>query len=173
MMVDMAPSEVPTLVFAGRIVWQVADLMTQMENTNFLDRKIMLLPSLSDFELRELYRGCLFTVFPSFYEGWGLPVTESLAFGKPCVASNKTSIPEAGGKFARYFDPDNGNEAYDMIRGLISDRTGLAAWEADIRENFRPTSWNKGAETILVALGMDFSVDPGAPSAQHVTQSAP
>ena len=62
---------------------------------------------LTDADLKVLYEGCLFTLFPSFYEGWGLPVTESLAFGKPCIASNRSSIPEAGGKLARYIDPNN------------------------------------------------------------------
>ena len=96
---------VPTLVLAGRIGWLIADLIQQLHNAAFLDGKIVVIENPTDAELKRLYAGCLFTVFPSFYEGWGLPVSESLAFGRPCFASNATSLPEAGGNLARYFDP--------------------------------------------------------------------
>jgi len=51
----------------------------------------------SDEELAYLYKNSLFTVFPSYYEGWGLPIGESLWFGKPVVASNTSSMREVGG----------------------------------------------------------------------------
>ena len=155
MLEEMPESSVPTLVFAGRVGWLVADLMQQLENTGFLGGRIVILSDLSDIALGALYRGCLFTVFPSYYEGWGLPVTESLAFGKPCLASNKTSIPEAGGGFAHYFDPDDLNATYRTIRETIEDRAGLSKWEADIKRNFLPTPWDSGAKAILRSLAME------------------
>jgi len=69
---------VPTLVFAGRVGWSVDDLMRQISNTDCLGGKLKLIEDPTDTELLELYKGCLFTLFPSFFEGWGLPVTESL-----------------------------------------------------------------------------------------------
>ncbi|MDT8349839.1 glycosyltransferase, partial [Roseomonas mucosa] len=92
---------------AGRVGWLVADLMQQLENAEWLGGKIRLVRDPSDEELLALYRGCRFTLFPSLFEGWGLPVSESLALGRPCIASNRTSLPEAGGALARYFDPDD------------------------------------------------------------------
>ena len=99
-------AQVPQLVFAGRLGFMVADLLTELRNSRFLGGKVVLIEHPDDAELASLYRGCLFTVFPSLYEGWGLPVTESLAFGKPCLAAGTTSLPEAGGGLARYFDPE-------------------------------------------------------------------
>jgi glycosyltransferase involved in cell wall biosynthesis len=93
MLDDMPRDSVPTLVFAGRVGWLVDDLMKQLENTDYLDRKICLIEDVSDAELASLYRGCRFTLFPSLYEGWGLPVTESLAFGKPCLVARNSSLP--------------------------------------------------------------------------------
>ena len=154
-------SEVPTLVFAGRIGWLTSDLVAQLTNTDYLQGKIVVQSNLSDGALERLYRGCLFTVFPSYYEGWGLPVGESLAFGKPCLASCRTSIPEVGGRFCRYFDPDSVTEAYTIINGLIEQPADLAAWEADIRENFRPASWEAGAHDMLTQLGL-LASDPPA-----------
>lgn len=146
---EKAYEDIPTLVFAGRPASMVEDLMQQMENTEYLDGKVRLIREPSDEELRGLYRNCLFTVFPSLYEGWGLPVTESLLFGRPCVASNVTSIPEAGGKFARYFDPYDFEDVYRTIRQTIEDREGLKAWEEHIRRDFQPTPWSDTARAIL------------------------
>ena len=79
------------LVFAGRVGWMVADLMQQLRNAHYLDGKLVLFQDPTDGELTTLYQGAQFTLFPSFYEGWGLPVTESLAFGKPAIISNTCS----------------------------------------------------------------------------------
>ena len=91
-------------------------------------------------------------MFPSFFEGWGLPVTESLALGKPCLTSDRTSLPEAGGKLARRFDPDNLHDAYRAIREVIDDPAGLARWEAQVRREFKPIPWSVTADVIVSAL---------------------
>jgi glycosyltransferase involved in cell wall biosynthesis len=154
MLEEMPAADVPTLVFAGRIGWLVDDLMRQIGNTSNLDGKLVVIENPTDAELASLYSGCLLTLFPSFFEGWGLPVTESLAFGKPCISSDRTSLPEAGGKLTRRFDPDNLNEAYAMIRAALQDPADLAKWEAQIRREFKPTPWSATVEAILCGLGM-------------------
>jgi glycosyltransferase involved in cell wall biosynthesis len=152
LLAEMPREEVPRLVFAGRLGWMVGDLIQQIDNTDFLDGHVVIVEDPSDADLAELYRGCLFTLFPSFYEGWGLPVTESLAFGKPCLASNVSSLPEAGGDFARYFDPDDVNDAVRAVRAVLDDRADLADWERRIRRDFRPTQWSASADAVLAAL---------------------
>lgn len=154
-MLEELPSEqVPTLVFAGRVGWLIDDLMLQIANTDNLGGKLILVESPSDADLAALYDGCLFTLFPSFYEGWGLPVTESLGFGKPCLIANRTSLPEAGGKLVRSFDPDNLHDAYAVIRGVIEDPVGLAQWEAQVRREFKPVPWSATADALLAGLGL-------------------
>jgi glycosyltransferase involved in cell wall biosynthesis len=123
-----------------------------LRNTDFLDGKIILVAHPTDAELAALYRGCLFTVFPSLYEGWGLPVSESLSFGKPCVISSATSLPEAGGTLARYFDPENVTDAMRVIRDIIADRAGLAEWQQRVVREFRPVAWEVTAEAVVGAL---------------------
>ncbi|GBQ93123.1 glycosyltransferase family 4 protein [Gluconobacter albidus] len=148
---DLPPEQVPTLIFAGRVGWLVSDLMQQLENTDWLRGKIRLLRDPSDDELAHLYDGCMFTLFPSLFEGWGLPVTESLINGRPCVASNATSIPEAGGPLSRYFDPENTDDAYRVVRETIEDREGLTKWQEQVRTQFKPTPWEHTADAILDA----------------------
>ena len=146
------PASVPDLVFAGRVGWLVGDLLQQLDNTDWLGGKIRLLPELSDRELRSLYEGALFTLFPSLHEGWGLPVTESLALGKPCLCSNAGAVPEAGGALCRYFDPEDLGAAVAAVASVIDDRPALAAWEAEVRRSFRPTPWTETAASLLAAV---------------------
>jgi len=150
---ELPRDRVPTMVFAGRVGWLVEDLMKQIANSNGLDGKLIVVEHPSDAELTALYQGCRFTVFPSLYEGWGLPVTESLAFGKPCLIADRTSLPEAGGTLARRFDPDNLHDAFEAIRDVILDPHGLARWEDQVRREFRPVPWLASAEALLAALG--------------------
>jgi glycosyltransferase involved in cell wall biosynthesis len=148
---ELPREQIPTLVFAGRVGWLVADLIQQLENTNWLDGKIRLLRDPTDAELLALYRGCQFTVFPSLFEGWGLPVSESLALGRPCIASNRTSLPEVGGALARYFDPENLNDAYRVVRDVIEHPVELEAWRERVAREFRHVPWDCTADAILAA----------------------
>jgi glycosyltransferase involved in cell wall biosynthesis len=148
-----APDTVPTLVFAGRFGWLIADLLTQLENTRWLSGKVQLVRDPTDTDLRALYEGCLFTLFPSLHEGWGLPVTESLALGKPCLSSNAAALPEAGGDLCRYFDPQDLGSAYRAIAEILDNRPGLAAWEERVRREFRPVPWFASARALLDAVG--------------------
>jgi glycosyltransferase involved in cell wall biosynthesis len=156
---ELPRERVPTLVFAGRVGWLVADLLQQLENTNWLDGKIRLVRDPTDAELTALYRGCQFTVFPSLFEGWGLPISESLALGQPCISSNRTSLPEAGGDLARYFDPENLDDACRVIRAVIEDPAGLEAWRERVAREFRHVPWAHTADAILAAC-----LRPGTPT---------
>jgi glycosyltransferase involved in cell wall biosynthesis len=149
---DMPAELVPTLVFAGQVGWLVADLMEQLHASRFLDGKIIHIDSPTDQELEVLYDGCLFTLFPSLYEGWGLPVTESHAFGRPCIASSTSSLPEAGGSLARYIDSESTSDAYRVIRETIEDRAGLRAWGDRVRREFKPVEWSQSARAVLKVL---------------------
>lgn len=111
----------PDLVFVGRYGWRVADLMEQLRATNFMDGRVHVLHDLSDPELEQLYDACLFTAFPSFVEGWGLPIGESLAHGRPCVASNTSSMPEVGGDLVDYVDPYNLRNGIEVLRRMAFD----------------------------------------------------
>lgn len=156
LMTELPPEQVPILVFAGRVGWMVSDLMQQLENAHWLGGKIQLVHAPTDVELAALYRGCRFTLFPSLFEGWGLPVSESLALGKACIASNRTSLPEAGGDLARYFDPENLEDAFETIRAVIQDPEGLESWNARIARDFRHVPWQASATLIRERLdGLD------------------
>jgi glycosyltransferase involved in cell wall biosynthesis len=127
----------------------------------YLGGKIEHRPGLSDEELAEAYRGCLFTIFPSLCEGWGLPIAESLAHGKFCVASIRTSIPEVGGDLIDYFDPSDDDDAPAKIERLLFEPGYLAAREARLRAKYRPRTWADCARSLMRKL------DPQAPATAH------
>lgn len=133
--------EVPDLVFVGRPGWRIQDLMDQIDASRNLGGRLHILYGLSDEGLGALYDRCLFTVFPSFVEGWGLPVGESLARGKVCVASSTSSLPEVGGDFAIYVDPFNLESGLKVISGLITDPSSLKKREQHLRSSFTARTW--------------------------------
>ena len=157
----------PNLVFAGKIGWLVDDLLDDLQASDYLNGKIILLRGLSDAELQQAYRSCLFTVFPSLSEGWGLPIAESLAHGKFCVASNHTSIPEAGGNLVDYFDPLNEDDALAKIERPLIDPGYLAAREAQLRAEYRVRTWGDCVHALIGSLDEAVAED-----AQAVSQPA-
>lgn len=98
-------ASLPRLIFAGRRGWMNDEFERFLKRNSALDDYVKLVESPSDDELAYLYRNCLFSVFPSFCEGWGLPIGESLWFGRPAITSNLSSMPEVAGDYADYADP--------------------------------------------------------------------
>ncbi len=123
----------PHLVCVGRVGWKSQSFIAEMVETNYLNGRIVLLQDVSDAHLKLLYSRCLFTVSPSLYEGWGLPIGESLAAGKICVCSDRASLPEVAGEFGVYIDIDDPEQSWRVIRDLISDAAMRRAQEAKIR----------------------------------------
>jgi glycosyltransferase involved in cell wall biosynthesis len=154
---------VPTLIFAGQIGWLVDDLLAELTASAYLDGKVVLLPGLSDAELRQAYRSSLFTVFPSLCEGWGLPIAESLMHGKFCVASNRTSIPEVGGDLVDYFDPSNEDDVLAKIERLLLDPGYLKAREARLQAEYRPRTWTDCVHALIGKLEQALPTDAHAP----------
>jgi len=144
---------IPSLVFVGRQGWRVKDLMDQLESTGNLDGKIRILHDLPDSELATLYRSAMFSVFPSFVEGWGLPVGESLIFGRPCLASNASSLPEVGGEFVDYIDPFNINDGYEKISRFIDDESYRESRADEIKRGFVARAWPDVAKDMLELVG--------------------
>ena len=155
----------PDLVFVGRYGWRVADLMEQLRATNFMDGRVHVLHDLSDAQLEQLYDACLFTAFPSFVEGWGLPIGESLAHGRPCVASNTSSMPEVGGDLVDYFDPYNLRQGIEVFRRMAFDAAYRAQREKAIREKFVPRTWQDVGSDLLAKIARLRTVEVDTRSA--------
>ena len=113
---------------------------------------VRFLPYLSQQELIGVYAGAALTVYPSLIEGWGLPVGESLALGTPVLTSNTSAMPEAGGEFARYFDP---HQVESMANGIVEAIEKYVPTFAPQRDaaiaRARTFTWERTALGVLAA----------------------
>ena len=141
----------PDLLCIGMAHLHVTDLLRELRQDRAVNRRIHVLHGVEDFELDWYYRNCAATIYPSKYEGWGLPVAESLGHGRLCLASHATSIPEIS-DLPEFFDP------YDVhgVAGLVERVLDEPAWVQDreerIRAEFQPTEWRETAAQLLASL---------------------
>lgn len=141
---------VPDLLCVGKQGWLVEYTLNWLQVHPELAGRIRLLGTLPDADLAALYRSAAFTVYCSHYEGWGLPVTESLCNGRVPLLANHSSLPEAGGAFGVYFEPGSEAEFHAGVRRLL-DPGERAALEARIQAEFRPRGWSDVLSQILAA----------------------
>lgn len=109
----------PKLVFAGKSGWSNDDFTQLMQATGNLGGWVQFADRPTDTELAFLYENCLYSAMVSFYEGWGLPIGESLHFGKTVVVANNSSMPEVGGDMVEYCDAHSLDSIYAACRKLI------------------------------------------------------
>lgn len=126
-------ASVPDLVCIGRLGWHSEEFLKTYRDTQGLDGKVSLLSGgVSDEQLGAFYRHAHFTIYPSRYEGWGLPVSEAIAFGKMTIAADNSSIREAGGQQAIYVATDDRAELLRAIEEYGLDESARHAKEAEI-----------------------------------------
>lgn len=144
--------KLPTLIFVGMPGWGVGDLLKDIELDPLTDGLIVQLNHVDDAELGHLYRNAAFMVYPSLYEGWGLPVGEALASGKAVVASAQGSIPEVGGDLVVYVDPWNAQAWADEILRLVEHPEQLEALQEAVVKGYKPRSWSDTGKAVKNAI---------------------
>ncbi len=132
--------ELPQIIVAGRKGWLTKDLQYVIEHDPDTAGKFVLLENMSDANLSWLYENCLFTIFSSLAEGWGLPIAESLHHGKFCLSSNTSSMPEIAGDQIDYFNPYDSRECLDKI--LEYADKSKAELHARVQKTYKPYSWD-------------------------------
>jgi glycosyltransferase involved in cell wall biosynthesis len=133
--------DLPLLVLVGSPGWGVEELLQKIEDDAELQNYFLFLSQVTDVELSCLYRDALFTVYPSHYEGWGLPVAESLAFRKFCLASTAPSLQEIGGDLVDYLDPLDQRLWAEKILHYYCHPELVRAREKQIQSQFSPMPW--------------------------------
>nr|WP_245215258.1 glycosyltransferase [Pararoseomonas baculiformis] len=141
----------PRLVFAGRRAPGDAPVMEALAADPVLAERVTLLHDLDDATLARLYRGCLFTLYPSRHEGWGLPVSESLLHGKVPVVSEIPALLESGRNGAVFFEPNNAEDLAAVVLGFIANPARLAAAAARIPRHGGLRPWAEVADDLLAA----------------------
>lgn len=141
----------PHLIMVGSKGWSIDPFLQMVSRNKSIQQVFHVMNGINDASLDWLYRNCLFTVYPSLYEGWGLPVAESLNYGKICVAARAGSVPEIAPSFTDLLDPMDFPSWYRTIVGYAFNRSSRVAREATISK-YKPVSWQASAETLLDLL---------------------
>ena len=113
-----------TLVMVGRFASNFAldDATKVLIDTAESNPLIEFKSDVCNNELVKIYNESMLFIFPSFYEGFGLPVLEAMACGTPVVCSDVTSLPEVGGDAVVYCDPNNVNDIVEKMEMVLSDK---------------------------------------------------
>ena len=146
-------SQVPQLVLVGGSFGACQlDLIDLLAEDEELAGHVVCCSEASDAELRWLYRHCQFTLFPSHYEGWGLPVAEGLSYGKHCICSSAASLPEIGGTLVDYHESYDSGECLRLVERAVFESGWLEERERRICGEYRVTTWADTARQVLAAL---------------------
>jgi glycosyltransferase involved in cell wall biosynthesis len=161
MLVATRPREdIPPLVVAGHPGQLSEETMARLTRTASLREVVVHVPSPTDAELAWLFRNCGFTVFPSRYEGWGVPVGESLDLGKFCLTADGSSLPEVGEGLTELLDPFDRGQWRDRILHYWTNPAELARRERTIAEHHRRVTIDDTARTFADLAGLEPAPEP-------------
>lgn len=149
----------PHLVFCGRRGWKMKAFDAVLEADPWLRDRVHLITDASDADVAFLHERSLCSIYPSLYEGWGLPVGEAAWFGRLCITSRESSLPEVCGMLADYVDPRNPADIAERVQRVVEDRSWLAMREDLIRQAPLRT-WRDVAASFLATISDEPAVVP-------------
>jgi glycosyltransferase involved in cell wall biosynthesis len=136
------------LVLAGGKGWLMENFKDYLVELGISDR-VILAGYVSDNELIWLYRNCYANLYPSVFEGFGLPVLEGMQFGAPTLSSNATSMPEVAGDAAMLLTPHDPQAWTQALLDLASDRDRRDRMRLAASARARTFDWQRSATAML------------------------
>lgn len=149
------------LVIVGRDFGEDAEVLRRAGALGALN-SVVIRSAVDDAELRDLYAGAECLIFPSLYEGFGLPILEAMGCGTPVVASNRSSIPEVCGEAAMLLDPHDHDGMAAAVRSLNGDPQLREELVARGRERALSLTWDS---TVAQTLDLLARVAESVPTA--------
>ncbi|MBN9008917.1 MAG: glycosyltransferase, partial [Rhizobiales bacterium] len=144
------------LVFVGRHGWDVDPVLKGIAEA----RNLIHLADADDSLLSLLYEKAAFCVYPSLYEGYGLPIVEAFRHGRAVIASDRGSIPEVMADLGPCLDPGDEDAWAAALRDWIIHPAAIAEREAAIRAGFRPVTWDEAAARYIGQALSVFDLPP-------------
>jgi glycosyltransferase involved in cell wall biosynthesis len=139
------------LVFVGRRGWKMEGLQRQIDDPAAFGGSLVHLEGIGDDELAALYAAAAFCVYPSVYEGFGLPIVEAFSHGKAVIASTGGGLPETVGKLSPCLDPGDEEAWLTALERWIEDPEARAPYEASIRDSISWPTWDAAAAQFFEA----------------------
>jgi len=140
--------DAPQLVIVGSLGWKYRPILKQIRAMERRGR-IRYLGRVEDSDLPALYSASKLMVYPSLYEGFGLPVLEAMACGCPVLCSWSSSLPEVGGNAARYFRAHDAQDLVHKLRWLLTNDAVLKQMSVEGWQQAKKFSFRKAAAQLL------------------------
>ena len=138
------------LVFAGgNPDYIIKQIMELAKDKGMLDKDIIFTGYVSDEDLMILYNICDLFIFPSWYEGFGLPPLEAMACGAPVLTADATSLPEVTGNSDALFDPFSVDSISEKINRVLTDKNFRSELSVKGLEQAKKFSWEESAKKII------------------------
>jgi glycosyltransferase involved in cell wall biosynthesis len=140
------------LVLAGPLGWGYEETIAAANNGGGTRGRVVLPGALSDTDLASLIKGASLVVVPSLYEGFCLPMVESMASGAPTVAANASCLPEVSGGVLRYFDPTSVEDIANCLEQVLENEETRMELAQKGKSRASCFSWQRCAEETLAVL---------------------
>jgi glycosyltransferase involved in cell wall biosynthesis len=135
------------LLVAGRLAWQYTDVLEKLKTYRYRD-DVVLLNYLPDEQLAKITAAAYALVYPSFFEGFGLPIVEAMQCEVPVIAGDTGSMPEIGGDAALYADPSNPDAIAKHMLHLYKDESLRSSLIEAGKKQAARFSWDRAAEEL-------------------------
>ncbi|MCL9800781.1 glycosyltransferase family 1 protein [Pseudomonas sp. AKS31] len=152
------------LCIAGRVGWKCDALLARVHNHPELNQRLFLFNDLSDTSLEHAYAHASALVFPSFVEGFGLPLVEAMQRGLPAMGSDIAVFREIGGEFMAYFDLQDPQSLADLINQF--QRSGQFPAARDVAD-WQWIGWREASLQLAERSVLNIVQAPAAPARQH------
>jgi alpha-1,2-rhamnosyltransferase len=152
------------LCIAGRIGWKCDALLARVRNHPQLNKHLFMFNDLSDTSLEHAYSHARSLVFPSYVEGFGLPLVEAMQRGLPAMGSDISVFREIGGEFMAYFDLDEPQSLADLVVGF--ERSGQFPATRDVAD-WRWIGWREASAQLAERTLRNLVETPVMPARQH------
>lgn len=136
------------LVIVGKDTW-FSDRVRDTARNSAVSDRIVFTGFVNDIELLQLYNACEMMVFPSFYEGFGLPILEAMACGRAVACSNTASMPEVANAAAILFNPEERAQIVRAMRDVLLDQELRSRMERLGLHRASLFTWEKTAQRTL------------------------
>lgn len=155
-MVDQLGSKAPVLVLIGKRGWENENVVDLLERAPALRDHVIECEAIADADVHTILCGSKGLLFPTFVEGFGLPVTEAFLHGVPVLCSDIPVLREVGGEIAEYLDPLNAQEWQDAIVDYSNDGARRRA-QLKRMQTWQPVSWENSVGQAFSYIEAEFS----------------
>lgn len=151
-LIEKMGKQAPQLVIIGQRGWECENVIDLLERGEHVREHVRELPDCSDYELSSYLAHAQALLFPSFAEGYGLPLVESLSLGTPVIASDLAVFREIAGVIPEYLDPLDGMGWREMIEAYVNPVADKRVAQIKRIQGFMPPTWDDHFKRVDVFL---------------------